>query len=426
MNPFTPPAEYVQTQSAVDGITIYMPRPPDEQHQEVVDFRCPQCDGAKAFSTDNGALTCSFCGYHEAAAQEVVGRTAEQFEFTVETMERATQGWGTERKELVCDRCSAHTTIPTDMLTHTCPFCGSNQVVQIKAPQDVLRPRFLLPFSVSGDVCRTNTAVWLGSSWMTPRDLTRLAHGTDFNPIYLPAWTFDAQTSADWRAEVGHTRTRTTGSGKNRRTTTYTEWRWESGHVNLDFDDLLVNGASTLSQKLLQEAANFNLDSLVAYEPALLAGIRAQAYDVPLDAAWEKARQRMRERTKSACRSQASTGQIRNFSMNLDFSHESWRYVLLPIYIATYRYNHKPYQLLVNGQTGKVAGQRPVAWRRVTAVFGLSLLPALVAALVAALLVLYGNADLGSMALLAAGGLFAVALIFIIITIIQATKLDDA
>src|SRR5690606_26226737 len=131
-----------------------MPRPPEEDGRPVVDFRCPHCDGATAYSTDDGGLTCSFCGYHEAPQVEVVGKGAQEFEFTVETVERAVNGWGTERKELVCNSCASHITLATDMLTHTCPFCGSNSVVQMRAPQDVLRPRFLIPFSATREDCR--------------------------------------------------------------------------------------------------------------------------------------------------------------------------------------------------------------------------------------------------------------------------------
>ncbi len=99
-----------------------MPRPPEEDAREVVDFRCPHCDGATAYSTDDGGLTCSFCGYHDAPQVEVVGKGAQEFEFTVETVERAVNGWGAERKELVCNSCAAHTTLSTEILSHTCPF----------------------------------------------------------------------------------------------------------------------------------------------------------------------------------------------------------------------------------------------------------------------------------------------------------------
>jgi hypothetical protein len=378
-----PPNGFVRAESAVAGIEVYRPAPPGEKHERVVDFRCPQCDGVTAYCTDDGGLTCAYCGYHEASQVEVVGRAAEEFEFTVATMRQASHGWGEERKELECASCGAHTTLSVTMLTHTCPFCGSNQVVQIKAPQDVLRPRFLIPFAVTLEACRQKTAVWLGSSWLTPAGLQRLARAAEYVPLYAPFWTFDARARAGWRAEVGHTRTRTVVVNGRRQTRTYTEWRWESGQVDHFFDDFLVPGSSKLSPALLDQLRRYDLNRLVPYEPTFLAGMQAQAYDVSLEEAWRQTRHQMRLAVKQKCRSQASTSQIRNFSMELDFADESWRYILLPLYLATYRYRTKSYQLMMNGQSGKIAGQRPVDWPKVIAVLIAALAPGALLALLA-------------------------------------------
>jgi hypothetical protein len=116
---------------------------------------------------------------------------------------------------------------------------------------------------------------------------------------------------------------------------------------------------------LLKKMGKFQLDALAPYDPSFLAGIQAQAYDTGLEPAWEEGRRRMREMTKSKCKSQATSQRMRNFSMGMDFSNESWRYILLPIYLASYRYGDKSYQVLINGQNGKIAGQRPVDWRKI-------------------------------------------------------------
>ena len=41
------------------------------------------------------------------------------------------------------------------------------------------------------------------------------------------------------------------------------------------------------------------------------------------------------------------------------YSSETFKHVLLPIWIASFRYQDKPYQFLVNGQTGEVVGKAP-------------------------------------------------------------------
>lgn len=431
-----PPKGYVKTESAVSGIEVYMPRPPEEDQRELVDFRCPNCDGATAYSSDNGGLTCSFCGYYEAPPKEVVGKGAEEFEFTVETVERSVNGWGQERKELVCGSCAMHITLSPEMLTHTCPFCGSNAVVQTRAAQDVLRPRFLIPFVTTTEDCRQKTAVWLNNSWMLPKDLQNLARSAEYTPIYIPFWTFDAHTKASWRAEVRNTDARRRSysapnwewerplllklanrDGK--------QWDWENGAVSLVTDDMLISGSSKLSKTLLMQMQGYRLSELVPYDPTFLAGISAQAYDVDLETAWASARRLMRARTKQACNKQASANSIRNFSMSLDFNDESWRYILLPLYLATYRYGGKVFQVMVNGQSGIVAGQRPVDWRRVGWAIGGGLLLGVLLAVAAALLQANGAAVGGFVGLMAGFALLAW-LIFAINTLRKAGKMAEA
>lgn len=286
-----------------------------------------------------------------------------------------------------------------------------------------MRPRFILPFKQNTTQVREIARKWLGSSWMTPGKLKERALMQEFTPIYLPYWTFDSHCSADWKAEVGHQVTERYYDGKEWKTRTKTEWRWESGRARTNFDDLLVSGTNRLSKMHLEATNNFNLQSLNEYEPSFMAGIMAKTYDVQLEPAWEAARQKMRENTKQACLSQTSTRQVRNFSMKMDFADESWRYVLLPTYLAVYRYENQPFQVIVNGQTGQISGQRPVDWRKVWLVIGLCLLPGSAMGLIGLLTLLLGGVG----AVIGGIGFFllVVGLVISFVIFQQAQKMDD-
>ena len=423
-----PPPGFVPIDSAVTGITVYQPAPEEAKTDvPIVEFRCPQCQATTAYSVADGGLTCVHCGYHEPPAQKIVGKGAEEFEFTVETMVAAAHGWGTSRQVLQCQQCSAHTTLPQGQLTHTCPFCGSNRVVQQPAAQDNLRPRFLLPFEVDAAMCTTAVHTWLGSSWMTPKALQNLASVTDFNGIYIPCWTFDAHTQATWKAQVGHQETTRyyDSSSKTWKSRTKTVWCWESGHVTRTFDDLIIPGTRRLSHLLLTRLKkDYHTQRLVPYDAAYLAGLMAQSYDIPLENAWEQGRNTMREATRSTCRSNASTNQIRNFSMTLDFSQESWRYILAPLYISVYHYENQTYQVMVNGQSGTVVGQRPVDWRKVwLAILGMLLPGALLGML--ALVLLVALMPLGMVAVIIAFIVFCFGGVFANKTYHKAKGMDD-
>lgn len=424
--PFPPPG-FISTPSAIQGIEVYMPAPADATpHAEVVEFKCPQCGANTAFSAADGGLTCSHCGYYEAPDKTVVGRRAQKFEFTVETMQQAAeapQDWDTNRKEMACQDCGALTSVPPENLTHTCPFCGSNKVIQREAPQDVLRPRYLIPFKLETTACANLARTWMGSSWMTPASLRSNAMLSNFTAIYLPYWTFGALTKADWRAEVGHDRVEYYYDRGERKQRTVTDWRWESGNVQLKIEDLLVAGASRLSALLLDKIKNFEMSSLAPYEAKYLAGLQAQGYDIPLEKAWETGRQEMRERTRQACVAQASTSKVRNFSMSLNFANEAWRYILLPVYLNTYHYEGKVFQIMVNGQTGAVSGQRPVDWNKIWLAVAVLLSPGILLGLVGLITSIFG------FGIFIAGFGFVLLIIGVILSgviIAQANTLDDA
>lgn len=421
-----PPPGFVAVPSAVEGIAVYAPAALETgPHQEVVDFKCPRCGAVTAYSVVEGGLRCAHCGYYEPPQASVVGKAAPQLEFTVEALAQAARGWGEERRELACQNCGAQLALAPGQLTSTCPFCGSNRVIQRAAPQDLLRPRFLIPFRVEGDACHQIARTWLGSSWMTPAALQQTARVADFVGLYLPFWTFHAQATAAWRAEVGHTVTERHFQGGQWRTRTRTVWRWQTGHVQQRFDDLLLPGTGKVSRLLLRRIQVYDLQELVPYEPKFLAGLHAQSYDILLEPAWENARAEMREQTRQAALHEARRGgqRVRNFSMALDFADESWRYILLPVYLAVYQYRGQVYQVLVNGQTGVIAGQRPVDWNKVWLAVGAALAPGLLLILIGVVTAMLGVG-------VAVGGIgFVLLVIGIVVALVLFSKaqgMDDA
>ncbi len=414
---WSPPEHFTRVESALDGITVYAPRPEAvPQTSGPAIFKCPNCGANTRYDVSAGGVACEYCGYKVEVKVSAVGRQAEELEFTLETWQQAEQGWGIARQELHCDSCGASISLAEGALSITCPFCASNQVNIRLAPGDMLRPRFLIPFHIQPEDVRSRAHEWLGKGWFHPAELRQSAALDRFNGIYLPFWTFDASITADWRAEVGYERQERyyDSHSKSWKTRTRIDWRWESGRVVVEVDDHLLSGSSRLSRLILKRLYPFDLNALVPYRPDFLAGWQAQAYDVTLTQAWEQAKDEMREQAKTACYADIPTSHVRNFSMTADFADEVWRYLLLPVYVAAYKFEDKVYQVMVNGQTGAVAGQKPVAWWKIWLAIAAMLAPGLLVGLIGLPLTLVGGAGLFVMLLgfilLIIGGAFSIAL----------------
>lgn len=338
------------------------------QDERVTRFACPQCDADLTFAPDVRGLACSHCGYRQPMETPAVDRSAGEAGFSPAAIQEMTVGWRMDTQEVACQRCQGKVILPPGALTQKCPFCGSYQIIQAGGDQARMRPHYLIPFSITLEQCQAKAREWLGDNWMTPHDLKQIAGMGDFRPLYAPFWTFDAQTSADWRAEVGIDQQERFFDNATRQwqTRTVTRWEWRSGHVDVTVDDLLVAGTQHLQDAFLGEMAMYDFGRLADYDPRFLAGAQAQAYEIALAEAWQKGQKLIQARTENAGRGQVGGGQVRNFSLsNYRLFNEKWRYVLLPLYVSVYNYQGKPFQMLVNGQSGRIGGQRPVVWRRV-------------------------------------------------------------
>jgi hypothetical protein len=140
-----------------------------------------------------------------------------------------------------------------------------------------------------------------------------------------------------------------------------------------------------------------------------------------LEKAWEAGRYLIRERARQACRDRIASPHVRNFKMSIDFSGEQWRYILVPLYTSLYAYRDHTYQILINGQTGKINGARPVDWPKIWLVIAAMVSPGALLGLFSLVAAAQGAKDL-------AGGLglflLAAALVIAFFILKQAQEME--
>lgn len=407
-------AEFQQISSALQGIAVFAPKPKAEEQRNAQTYTCPQCGGQLSYNLVTSGLACQYCGYQASVRARTIGPVAEKHEFTLDTMTKADQGWGKLRNLVHCQQCGAELTYPQGAVATSCPFCGSNSVNVTVSESNLFQPQALLPFTIKPDQLKQFTQSWIQDGWMHPSSLGDSARMDKFIPFYLPYWAFSTDISFDWQAEVAHTVTDRyyDASSKSWKTRTRTEWRWENGTVHKKFTNFLVSGvnAKRLNPNILNELNPFDMSKLVAFNADYLAGINANAFDVDLNTAWGEAKTRLREEARELAIEDASNRQVRNLTINMSYTNEKWRYLFLPVYIAVYQFEGKSYQVMVNGQTGKVFGQKPIDWRKVWMAIILALAPGLLTVLIGLPLILLAGSGLvvimiGLVLLLIGGGI---------------------
>jgi len=150
-----------------------------------------------------------------------------------------------------------------------------------------------------------------------------------------------------------------------------TRWYRASGTVKRRFDDVLVIASTSLPTHLGDGLEPWDLSALAPYSPDYLAGLQAEGYTVALADGHQIGRGKMdRVIYDDVCRDIGGDAQ-RVEKIDSDYREETFKHVLLPVWMAAYKYGGKSYRFLVNGQTGEVQGERPwSAWKITFAVVG--------------------------------------------------------
>ncbi|GAC1598561.1 MAG: hypothetical protein NVS3B20_20740 [Polyangiales bacterium] len=360
-------------------------------------FPCAQCGAQLAWDAAKRSLSCPYCGHQQPL--QALERPSEVREIPIEEGFRLAQrGLGVPVTTLHCKECGATVHVGEGERTAACAFCGSKQVLQIETDANAIRPESLVAFQVDRASAQGRFTQWLGKLWFRPNDLHRLSKVQEIGGVYVPFWTFDAHVDSSWTAESGYYyyETEEYTAEENGETVTRSRqvqrvrWEpaWGSRH---DFhDDTLVCASKGLPHELVDRFSTFNTKQLVPYLPHYLAGWRAEAYAIDLHAAHSEGHDKMAAEQVRRCAKDVPGDTQRFLNVQNVFAQETFKHVLLPIWIAAYRYNNKVYRFLVNGQTGEVVGKAPYS------VWKIALLVVLAVALIGLLAMIYSASRDGS------------------------------
>jgi hypothetical protein len=333
-------------------------------------FHCPACGADAHWNPEKKALVCPYCGTVSPMEISPTGEVKENdLAAAMRALPANQRGWKAEKKAVKCQSCQAITVFDPTRVAQRCEFCGSAQIVpyeEIKAP---ISPEGLLPFTISESTVRDSLRQWYGNRWFAPNRLKRAAMTDTVRGVYLPYWTFDAQVHADWQAESGYyyyeTETYRDANG-NTQTRQVQKIRWQSSSGQLDhfFDDELVPATRGADPDLLPQIEPFPTKELKSYSASFVAGWPVEQYQIDLIAAAQAARSRMESETRSICSSKVPGDTHRNLRVQADFSAQTFKHLLLPVWLVSFDYGARSFQVLVNGVTGQIAGKYPKsAWK---------------------------------------------------------------
>ncbi|MGB5983571.1 MAG: DNA helicase PriA [Nonlabens sp.] len=340
---------------------------------------CVNCGAELTYEPGTDLITCDYCGHREVIDEPQ--QPFEELELQKYLQSMGAQQHSVEISMLHCDNCGANQHVEDNFKSLHCVYCTMPLIVEDAYMDEWILPGAVVPFQLNQQKAHQIFKKWVENMWWAPNNLQRASLSAENTKgLYVPYWTFDAQLTSNYEGQKGvyYYTTRTVGSGKNRRTVRErkTRWSYASGQVKGFVDDTLVRASQQQGGRIPAQIARWNLEELKSFDTRFLAGYVTEKYTISLENGHLDAQKQAKEIAQNWIRRDIGGDTQRISSMDMDLKDETFKHILLPVFISSYNYDGKKYSFYVNGQTGKIHGTRPYSFWKIflAIVFGLIVL----------------------------------------------------
>jgi uncharacterized CHY-type Zn-finger protein len=316
---------------------------------EHVSFTCGACGGKQRFDPELNGLVCDYCKRVEVLAVDELPAHRQE-----NAAEQTMGNWAAGINQLICQACGAKLTVLPHMLTSTCPFCTSENILSKSLAQALFKPDEILPFQ-----CFENEVRGLVADYKEPKKFWQFfgeekpLEIVSLNALYLPFWRFSG------RVQIY--------CALNRRIPLiiYTEdekvflkgdWPCQKTWYEVGLKDVFIYAAKSANPQAVLAVFPYELSSVTTYREAILSGWQAEFYQVARQDALLLAEQKMRDQALERAAQRMlfiNPGDLLQGDILVE--QDESRLCLLPVWLCQVQRGEERQTLIINGQTGKVA-----------------------------------------------------------------------
>ena len=316
-------------------------------------MKCTNCGSTMRYDVDKGGLVCEYCGSFKAMPKPEE-TSVDEMDFNSAFRDVSTD-WGISKRNVTCDQCGSIMFFDPDQMSSVCPFCGSPIVLSEQEADCGIAPSAMIPFCVSKEDVAKRFYFWNRFAFWSPENFRTGKVLGNLVGLYVPFWTFDADTSSNFTGEFGY--------DYEKNDTTYTRWEERSGKLDLFIDDAQVCASKKfVNDKLLNQVARFDASKLVPYTPDALVGFAAEKYTISIDDAWNMARQgSIRNKLEYEATKKVNADRRKKIDMDTAYSNIKFKLILVPVWLTACRYKGKSYNVVASGFDNRGNCRRPVS-----------------------------------------------------------------
>ena len=332
--------------------------------QQLKESPCPNCSSELNYDADKHALKCLHCGavFPIAKSNEVIEENSIAIFNNAANISIPAVTTVTYK----CSKCGQETQAAADIAFFECRNCGNNVLNPQAYNTRTITPTGIIPFQLSKQEAIDIFKNWIGKGFWNDSSLKELSLTDKLEGHYIPFFTFDCQTDNYWEGYAGSyyyetIRTRDANGKEITQTVQRTRWYWRTGSFEQFFDDVLVCGNNRIPQEQINKIYPFNLQQLDVFDPDYLLGWQAKAYDKDLNETYNVAKGFIDERIHLEAARQLADDTYKDLRVQSQYTNETFKQVILPVWICQYLFKGKTYQFIINGQTGAISGNKPLS-----------------------------------------------------------------
>jgi hypothetical protein len=308
-------------------------------HPEADRIMCPQCGARMVYTPDGGTLVCDFCSSHQNLTSQ---KQAEEQDFLIAMATARGHGKPIATQVFHCQSCGAEFILLPEIVSSSCAYCESPHVVSLAEARELIQPEGIIPHVMTRERAFHLLEVWVEEHQIKPQEELRPPRG-----VYLPIWTFDIGGGIEYSGYTLDTGQEYGGPGQI--TTRIQDF------YAVHIDDLVVPASRNTAVHMARLLPSFDLRTTQPYDSRFLANWAAEVYTVPMsDASLDARSQAYAALKRDLPREIASLQNLRTSSAKLII--ESFKLVLLPVWMTELQVREQLELVLINGQNGTVEG----------------------------------------------------------------------
>ena len=253
-------------------------------------------------------------------------------------------------KSVKCNSCGAFVMVNKEEVATNCPYCNSPNILDARQ-KSLMYIDSIIPFNYSKLDALNNLKNTINRRTFANKKIFKDVSKKDINGAYINAFVFDLNTMATYNGVFSYTVRKKDRDGNVKYETRYKDVN--GNHSNI-FNNITMEANTNISQAELLQIMPFDYNGVVDFQDDFMHGYLLEYQENMFNKCFKEAEKLISGKIRNELLKKHRCDNIVKLDMKINYLDRKYNYCLLPVYMINTTYKEKKYNVLMNGQTGKV------------------------------------------------------------------------